>query len=86
KTWLSQKNFTPRLKILSDIFSQKATKMQIFLAYQDELCFEKPIKRFAGKHTNLITLIETPYKHHRILQEVLKDDRFVRFMAVVSTE
>ncbi|MDW8297505.1 MAG: hypothetical protein RMJ97_11545, partial [Raineya sp.] len=79
KTWLSQKNFSPRLKILTHIFSQKSMKMQIFLAYQDELCPEKPIKQFASKHTN-VTLIEMPYKHHRILQEVLKDYRFAQFL------
>jgi pimeloyl-ACP methyl ester carboxylesterase len=79
KTWLSQKNFSPILKSIEEVLSQKKIKMQIFLAYQDELCDEKPIIAFAEKQKS-VELLATSYKHHRILQEVLKDNRFAEFM------
>lgn len=79
KTWLSQKNFSPQLKNISQILAQKTMKMQIFLAHQDELCSEEPIIAFANSHDSVF-LLSTLHKHHRILQEVLKDSRFAEFM------
>ncbi len=79
KTWLSQKNFSPQLKNIKRILAQKRIQMQIFLAYQDELCSEGPIIAFANNQAS-VRLLFTTYKHHRILQEVLKDNRFAAFM------
>lgn len=79
ETWFSQKKFAPKLNKLRQIIQQKNIAVKIFIAYQDKLCPEKPIRKFACG-LSCVEIIPTLYRHELILQNILKDSNFVKFI------
>lgn len=79
RTWLSQKNLFPNHQNLQQILTERPIPTKIFTASQDKLCPLPPIIAF-GKVHNCVEIISSDSKHHRLLQEILKNSDFINFL------
>ena len=80
RTWLSQKHLFPNHQILQKVYQKNNILTKIFTASEDKLCPLPPIIAFSETH-KCIEVIHSPSKHHRLLQETLKNSNFINFLS-----
>lgn len=80
RTWLSQKNLFPNHQILRKVYRENNILTKIFTASEDNLCPLPPILAFSRAY-RCIEVIRSPVKHHRLLQETLKNSDFINFLS-----
>jgi pimeloyl-ACP methyl ester carboxylesterase len=79
RTWLSQKYLFPNHKALHKVYQKNEICTQIFTAAKDKICPIAPILTFS-KPYRCIEVIQSPFQHHRLLKETLKNSYFLGFL------
>ncbi len=79
RTWLSQQHLFPNHKVLHKIYQKNEIYTQIFTAAEDKICPLAPILDFS-KPYRCIEVIQSPFQHHRLLKETLKNSYFLSFL------
>jgi len=79
RTWLSQKHLFPNHQSLQKIYDEKPIATRIFVSETDKLCPVAPIRNFS-KNYRCIKIIDSPTQHHRLLDEILRNQLFLEFL------
>ncbi|MFN3315350.1 MAG: alpha/beta fold hydrolase [Raineya sp.] len=79
RTWLSQKHLFPNHKVLHKVYQENQIFTKIFATAEDRFCPLPPILTFSKNHT-CIEVVQSPTKHHRLLNETLKNSYFLDFL------
>lgn len=79
RTWLSQKHLFPNHQTLQEVYRKNSISTKIFVSSEDQLCPLPPILAFS-KAFSCIEVVHSSTKHHRLLNETLKNSYFLDFL------